>query len=276
MNCTEVKERLSAFCDAELSSDESAQIADHLGSCPDCAQQRNGFESLSVGVRELEISSPPAEIWRQIEEHLDARPEAEPVESGSRNVSAIGPRWSKYRMLRPALAVAALVLVAIGLVTWLAPNSRDVLAADFEQYADQFPRNPDAAQQILLAKYDGRSINLADAVQHVGYRPAVADGMPTEYSVETAYVLKLPCCDCVQTICQRSDGSKIAIFEYGDQQRVTFGDRPENKTQCNGTSCRMVDINEQFAANWQQDGRHISVIGVRDEAELESLVAWLN
>lgn len=275
MNCAEVKDRLSAFHDAALSSEEAAQVADHLGACSDCARQRDGFESLSAGVRELDVPVPPAEIWRQVAEQLD-RPEAEPVERARRNVSTLSPKYSNYGWLRPALAVAALVVVAIGSFTWFAPNNRDVLAADLERYADQFPHNFAAAQKVLIAKYDGRAIELADAVRHVGYRPAVAHQSPAEYSVDSAYVLKMPCCDCLQIICRRSDGSKIAIFEYADPQRVTFGDRPERRSQCDGTNCRMVEINNEYAVKWQQDGRHISVIGVRDKAELEKLVGWLN
>jgi hypothetical protein len=273
MNCTEVKQKLSAFYDAELSSDESEQVANHLHVCQECAQERHGFESLSSGVRRLDVSAPPPGIWRQIQEQLDDRPTVEPA---SGQVSSVGPRWANYR---PVLAIAALVLIAIGLFAyqgWLGSEDNKLLAADFEQYAAEFQRNPDAAQQILLAKYDGRRIDLSDAVQHVGYQPAVAEGLPSEYSLDSVYVLKMPCCDCLQTICQRSDGSKIAIFEYGDDQRVTYGDRPERKTECNGKSCRMVEINEQFAVNWQQDGRHISVVGVRDQEELENLVASLN
>ena len=278
MNCAEVKERLSAFYDAELSSAESAQLASHVDACPNCAQLRHGFQALSAGVRQLGVPAPPSAIWGQIEQQLDAPPKAGPIERTHRMESTIWPRWAQNRVLRPAFALAALVLIAIGLLafeSWFTPGGGNVLAADFALYAEEFSSNPEEAQQLLLAKYDGRQIDLADAVQHVDYRPAAADGMPSGYSLNSVYVLKMPCCDCLQTICQRRDGSRIAIFEYGNQQRVTFGDRPESNMQCNGKSCRMVEVNDQFAVNSEQGGPHISIVGPRDQADIENLVSWL-
>ena len=96
MNCTEVKERLSAYYDAELSPDESTQVANHLDVCDDCAQQRHRFPALTSGVRQRGAAPPPSEIWRQVEEHLDAQPEAVPIERGTQPEKrwAAWPQWA--------------------------------------------------------------------------------------------------------------------------------------------------------------------------------------
>lgn len=279
MNCADVKELLSAYYDAELSSDARTKVAEHLGECSQCAQERSGFEKLSGMVQCLDAPVPPSLTWQQFQDRLDRAPTIEAADRFKRADLMPRPRWIRYRVLRPVLAIAALVLIAVGWMAyenWLAPADHSLLAADMGQYVDEFQRDPDAAQQMLVAKYAGQEIELAEAVQRVGYPPAVAGEMPPAYTLDSVFVLKMPCCNCLQTVCRRSDGSKLAIFEYGDEQPVSFGDRPENTVQCQGMNCRLVEVNEQFAASWKQGGRHISVVGVRDQAEFENLVAWLD
>ena len=111
----------------------------------------------------------------------------------------------------------------------------------------------------------------------VGYRPAVANGLPEGYSVESTYVMTMPCCTCVQCLCKRSDGSTIAIFEHDDEEtKEWFGDRPETLANCGGYRCSVVELEGHIAASWLRGKRHITVVGVRDVAELAELVAWFD
>ncbi len=87
--------------------------------------------------------------------------------------------------------------------------------------------------------------------------------------------MKMPCCTCVQCLCKRSDGSVIAIFEHDDEEMTEwFGDRPAMAANCSGKRCSLVEVNDRIAASWKRDKRHITVVGIRDVAELTELVAW--
>ncbi len=245
MNCADVKDLLSAYYDAELSADVCAEISEHLKCCSECCAEHSGFEQLTDMVQCLATPAPSQLGWQQLQERLDGEPTIDTAERTLRK------SWFGFRVPRPVLAVAALLLVAVGwfaIDTWLAPGSHNLLAADFQQYLSEFEHDPDVAQRELISKYSGEGVDLAQAVQRVSYQPAAAE-LPSAYKLDSMYLLRMPCCDCLQTVCQRSDGSKIVIFEYGEEQPLSLGERTGGMDQCRGKNCCLVQINEQFAEN---------------------------
>jgi hypothetical protein len=94
--------------------------------------------------------------------------------------------------------------------------------------------------------------------------------------MESTNVINMPCCTCVETVCQRSDGSRLVIFEHNDLDPQWFDDRPEIAAHCQGRQCRLVEVNDRLAATWSHDQRHITVIGIQDLDELSQLVAWFD
>jgi len=270
-----VQELLSAYFDDELSSDERTAVAEHLADCEQCSAELAKFERLSGMARELATPMPPAQIWSQLERQLGGTRNEERVQP-SRHLSP----WS--HSIQRMVAVAATILVTAGLgwwgySTWSSHGDHAGFTAEFGHYLDEFARDPAMAQRFLLAKYEGRAVDAQQAVRQVGYRPAVADGVPEGYSVESTYVMKMPCCTCVQCLCNRTDGTTIAIFEHDDEEtREWFGDRPQGSASCNGTICSLVELDQRIAASWKRDKRHLTVVGLRNVAELTDLVAWFD
>lgn len=277
MNCTEVQNLLSAHYDGELDSELETRVAEHVAECAECAQQMSGFEKLTELAGTLPTPAPPENMWAQLNEKLDEQ-------------RAIRSPKHRSRFSFPVpriLAFAATILIAAG-IGWLGyrawfPQSHDEqLAVEFGRYLDVFRNDPEAAQQLLLAKYDGQAVDVrkaADvqrAVERLGYRPVVAETLPEGYSVESTTVMKMPCCTCVKCLCKRSDGSTIAIFEHEDEEPDWFGDRPAISAVCNGRRCNLVELEGRIAASWKHDKRVITVIGLRDVAEVNTLVAWLD
>ncbi len=175
------------------------------------------------------------------------------------------------------VATAALALVATGLV-WLATTSRQTpnhdgeLVADFEQYLQHFTSSPETAQNLLLAKYDGRSVSISEATRQLGYQPAVAVGLPHRYTREALYVLEMPCCKCVQTICRRDDGKMLAIFEQSDEQPAWYGDRTQKDTVCNGCLCSVMEGEQGLVASWKAKKRRLTVVGAQDLEDISDLI----
>jgi hypothetical protein len=268
MDCPEVKELLSAYYDDELPSNQRIAVAEHLAGCGECARELEGFRRLSALAEGLTQPESPAHIWQQLDRQLDVESRTAHERPTFRQPAA-----------RLGLAAAAAILIAVGWFgskTWFEHAAHHQMTAVFAQYLDEFARDPEAAQQILLAKYDSQKVDVEQVARTVGYRPIVAEGMPEGYSIESTYVMKMPCCDCVECLCKRSDGTTIAIFEHDDEDPEWFGDRPETEAICNGTSCTMVELDNQLAARWKQGQRHITVIGARDSAEVDQLVAWFD
>lgn len=230
------------------------------------------FERLSSMANALGTPVPPEQIWSQLEQQLDQQPSA-----GQPATESV--HWARTWSL---LALAATVLVAAG-IAWSTYHSRfthgehDQFTADFGQYLEEFRRDPDAAQQILLAKYEHQLVDPDQAIARVGYRPVVASGLPQGYTLTSTHVMTMPCCTCVQSICKRSDGSTLAVFEHDDEETTEwFGDRPDIMARCNDVQCSLVQLDEQIAASWKHGTRHITLIGVRDVGEVSQMVAWLD
>jgi hypothetical protein len=273
MDCSEAKQLLSAFYDDELPLSQRTAVAEHLARCYDCAREQAGFRRLSAMAAGLAHPEAPAHIWERLEEQLeiDHRNRLERPKFTER----LG--WAKKPTVR--LGLAATVLIAMGwfgYVQWLKHDAHHEMAVVFGQYLTEFDRNPGAAQQMLLARYDGRAIDVEHAVQKVGYRPVIAEGMPEDYVAQTTYVMKMPCCTCVLTHCNRSDGGTIAVFEHDDIDPLWFGDRPKSEANCRGKRCNIVDLGKRLAATWSRGKRQITVVGAEDIKKVEQLVAWFD
>ncbi len=148
--------------------------------------------------------------------------------------------------------------------------------AVFGEYLDRFKSDPHDAQSFLLSQYQHEPVHPQEAVERVGYRPVVADGLPNGYSLVSTHVMKMPCCTCVQCLCQRADGTTLAIFEHDDEELEWFGTRPTVNVTCQSKQCALVELPSSMAASWKSGKRHITVIGAKDVGEVDKLVAWFS
>jgi len=109
MECQICAENLTAYLDAELPQEESAQLASHLESCRPC---REGFDSMVLARQMTDFHLPEIEMqpatWNQIERQIrSVRPARTAVPWPLRS-------WTPV-VARPALARAAVVAI-LGLV----------------------------------------------------------------------------------------------------------------------------------------------------------------
>tara|TARA_R110002072_G_scaffold282552_1_gene445521 strand:+ start:21466 stop:22305 length:840 start_codon:yes stop_codon:yes gene_type:complete len=278
MNCNDTKERLSAFYDAELPEAEAAEVRQHLSSCAECSRQQKAFAGLSGMVQSLPQPPLPTSGWKEMQDQLSSAEVAEPdTDSSPVQPAERRPRMSSRfrRAVMVAATVAAALFVWLGSEYWGGPSRHELMAADFAHYVENLQDNPEAAQRELLSQFNGSEIKPSVAARSVRYQPAAARTLPPDYTLESMYSLKMPCCDCLQTVCRRSDGSRIAIFEYAEEQPATYGNAQQTRMQCRDKSCCLINASEQLAVTWNDGGRQITVAGVRDQSEIETLVAWL-
>ena len=258
MNCSEVQAQLSAYFDGELSGEDDRVVAEHLQDCDARANELAAMQKLSALASKLESPQAP-EMWDALERRLD-----EPPTLAAQRESLLSRHVNLKRL---ALAASLLIVIAIG---YFAMHGRHA-AMDFDAYLTEFQRDPVRADQVLVNHYQGRRVELAEAARELKYQPAVAD-LPPGYSLQTSHLLRMPCCTCVQAVCKRDDGGFVAIIEHEQQQPVQFGDRPLNDTTCNGKDVCLCRIDDRLAATWQNDQRHLTIIGARDEQEVGLLI----
>ena len=289
MKCSDVQDRLSAYYDRELSAESQAKMTRHLAGCESCAAEFAEFKDVTRAVSRMREPKVPSSVWDGLSAEL-ANAELDDSSKQQPASAQQAPRhkWKSSR----ALALAASVLLMLGFGYWMNrgmdhPHSDNHAMTDdhdhsaefvatMDHYLRQLPDDPNAAEQFLLNKYDGQSVNADTAVQLVGYRPAVSEGLPDGYSLASTSVLKMPCCTCVKAVCKRQDGSTLVLFEHDDEKTEWFGQRESNMAMCGDKECCLVDLDSSIAATWKRGSRSLTAVGVRDVEEVNTLVSWLD
>lgn len=264
MNCNEVIPLLSPFHDGELASDERQAVADHIASCAVCSQKLESIRRISDLVEFTSAPEAPRTLLANVEQSLDQR----------RQTAA----WSRFQ-LRPRSAVAILIasaaIVLVGLVVWhLAPgpsHGHEEMVRDFGEFLDAFELGQTNAVEVLPRKYQGTLVSEAAATSALKRDTVARPIVLASHQVTKRYVLKMPCCDCVQTIYARNGQTSIVLFEH-DKEEEWFDARPMVRTECRGKACCLVQLKDGLAATWPVAGGFVTVVGVRDVAELGNLV----
>lgn len=287
MNCSDVSERLSAVYDGELSGTERDAVTEHLSVCMQCASEFSNFESLSHAIRESPLPPVPASVWTGIAAQMSPGATSGPAFGLDGQVAQAGLTQARpaKQVWLPVLALAASILFVLGTGFWFSQRSGNAhlghqhdgeFAAAMDLYLQTLEDDPEGAEQFLLDKYHGKTVDPESAVRLVGYRPAVAQGLPEGYSLTSTSVLDMPCCTCVKAVCKRRDGSTLVLFEHDDEQTAWFGQRPSNMAMCGDTECCLVSLDSSLAATWKRGSRSVTAVGVRDQAEVSKFVSWLD
>ena len=281
MKCHEVQQQLSAYHDGELPDGLRKALTEHISQCGECASLLDEFQSYTDTFKHISQPDVPPSVWSGISRDLEngtTRPEidAPRVEDTSRR------SW----LTTAGLSLAASVLLLLGVGYWMSQHSGHDSGhetghdAEFvmtmDHYLETLAADPDEAEKFLLNRYNGQTVEPEDAVRLVGYRPAVASGLPDNYTLASTSVMKMPCCTCVKAVCKRQDGSTLVLFEHDDEETEWFGDRPSNMATCGDKECCLVNLDESIAATWRRGSRWVTAVGVRDEAEVSELVTWLD
>ena len=265
MQCQQVRELLSAFYDEELPPDQASAVAAHIAGCAACAAELATFHKLSDLTGRLDDPQPPRHAWPRIAAQL-------PATSVADEPPVLRPRRSSRALLA---MIAALLLVGLAWVNTHWHDHRDhELVENFSRFLDTFEESPDAAVEDLIHHYSGRPIEIADAARELKYRPVVANGLPADYELAQACLLKMPCCPCLEACYHRKTGGMLCVFEHDNDQPAWFTNRESSTAMCSGKATRLVSVDGLLAATWPaQKRRHITVIGAKDVEEVARLVA---
>ncbi len=270
MNCSDVYKQLSAYFDGELPLAERPQMAAHLSSCSECNARLGQFETLSTMAKRLPEPAAP-NFWASIERELGNMPSPAP------NPATIGIEWRR-RLQRRVLAVAgvaaALILAAVLSYPYLqSPKKSAEMAMNLTGYIEAFHKDPEQAQQSLLAKYKSQAVQPDEVVTLIHYKLLAPEKLPSGLTRTAMYEIDMPCCKCVESVYRRADGRMLAVFEHADKEPASFGDRPTVNAQCHGKDVGLVHCDGQLCANWKEQERFVTVIGANELAEVDEIVA---
>lgn len=268
MKCTEIQELLSAYYDNELAPELRTQVDAHIGECVNCSTELAGFEKLSSLAASLDAPETPASVWSAVAQELD-----ENNDSGQVEIAKQATNINRTPLLKYAAALAATLL--IGFVGFQLLFHGDHDHKEMAEAMEYVAANSDAdgITTHLLNKYGGGEISADNAITQVGYRPIASKGLPVGYTVESIQVLNMPCCKCTQTACRRPDNSRFFIFEHDNEETGWFEHRNKRQCNCGGKDCQVVELDNRLVATYEKDNRHVTLLGVRDEEEIELLVS---
>ncbi len=167
MECSSLREKLSAFVDEQLAPEEKKAVQDHLDACPECVRHLEDLRKTITFVRELEGVEPPSWFAREVMSKV--REEAGPSRGILRKL--FYPLHIKIPL--EAAAAVAIVVTAFYVyravlpdatfqkpapVTGLsAPAERDDMAAGQKEETGESLAVPPAVREERLRKADRES-----------------------------------------------------------------------------------------------------------------------
>lgn len=272
MDCTQAQQLLSAYFDDELPSDSRQDVATHLASCRICSMHLDDFTTLSRTAKQLTHPLPLAVDWREVEPLLVQQS----VDDESDRTPMIQWLFRRKSAIRYCLTAAAgiMLLTAVAVQMRRADQQHDHHLAAFERYLVDYGRDSAAAQRGLLSSFRNTRVTPDEAMHLVGYRPTASLGLPDGYELRDTHAIEMPCCTCIHCVCVRADGSTFAIIEHPVHDHDWFGQRKPNVTKCSGKQCNLYEFGTHLAVAWEHGNRHMTLVGARDQAEIETLIAW--
>lgn len=140
MDCADVRKKLSAYLDDELSFRDRELVEKHLGVCSSCADEKGNILKISFlmdGIETEDIS--PFFVER--------------VLAGTK---ADSDTSRKLRFLRPALAGLGIIVVLLaGVLEFKDPNRNEKVAYEYLKNFDDFP--PDSFSYIFISSLKGEA-----------------------------------------------------------------------------------------------------------------------
>ena len=265
MDCNEVKSLLSLFHDGELAPEERRLVAEHIASCASCSQQLESIRRISNLVDTTPVPDVPDTLLARIERSLISH-------------GRIAARSGFSLRSRSAVAIltASVAIVLVGLLVWrFAPgpsHGHEEMVQVFGEFLDAYEQGQTSAVEVLPRKYQGTLVNEAAATSALKRETIARPVVLANHQATKRYLLKMPCCECVQTIYSCNSKTSFVLFEHEKEQAEWFDARPMIRAECRGKACCVIQLKVGVAATWPVDGGFVTVVGVRDVEELGSLV----
>jgi len=308
MNCKLARVLMSAYFDSELNSvasESQNEVRDHIAACQTCAEELHSFEQLHqlAASQKANQLTPPS--WESITARLSDSSSAAFAEgtdhastSGTKSVASDLLHKTTYRYaLGGLLALAASALLFFTLREshqneGASPSQASVATINLQPLMELFGTDADKAIASLVSQLPSVDVPLADVEAAFG-RPTFAqtsaskNSLPGNAQLVSTKLLQFPYCKCpkgactcgpggctcIACLCERPDGSTYLVLELCKSQSITFGDLPVQLVKRGDRDIQQVEAEGTTAISWEQKGERLTAIGLRNDAEIETLLA---
>ena len=216
MTCDGIRERLGAYLDGEVSSEEGARVREHLGACTACSAELEDLRLLANGLVAGGRAAVPQELWPSIENRLD------------RNAAGFGSvrrLWARSPFAR-RFAAAALFALAVGAIGFgLFPWDRAASATeiDFSVLLDGLSFDVDAAFTQFVEQHSGEESSIEQAMQFASaLNFAIPPELPGGFRLKAVFILRIGAQPGVATRYDR-EGEFLAAIFHPPVRKEDFG-----------------------------------------------------
>jgi peroxiredoxin len=239
--CFRIIRRLPAYCEGEISTNESARIEAHLDECPGCRERARQIRQRIDLMRQAPLLDPPDRLWRVIAGELSLdkwHMPAGDVSPGRRLV------FGQMRFLRPAVIAAAIFIIgaALLLASRYGPppgaregelNLADYLdlvgtAAAAEPALSEFPAAPGFAE-----------VSWPEAKATIGFPAVAPEILPGGYKLTTVRLYNLRSLRALQ-FKYRSEKDGLCVFQLASGSKLSFGEQASEQYLADGIFCRRM------------------------------------
>lgn len=265
MDCQRAKSLLSPLIDGELPVDERVAVLGHIESCADCRSTYDAFRSLSDVAGSLDAPL-ATDQWDAIEARLTERESVSPASHRR--------RWpSRRSLVWVGVSLAAVLLLAIW-SPWRQEEHH--VEVDLAPFLARFSADPESAARELRDDYANQPVEVADLGRFVGFKPIATESLPTGHSLAGCWVVRMPCCDCVQCVYTKPNGSTLVLFEHDEREPFEFGKRVAESIECGDEACRMLSFDDRLITSWDANGHHATLVGTDDLDEAAAVIRHLS
>lgn len=259
MDCQDVSSLMSAYYDDELRADTRMAVEAHLHSCPRCSAELESFRRLSQFAAQWAAPSDEGALLRP----GGVAPRSADISNGPTARHSISIRWAAILIL---LGVAA----PIAFFSRHRPHAHS--AGEFEAFLETFHTSPETSDDFLARMFHGRLVETTTAEMFLKYRPAIARGVPEGYLVSSAYVVKMPCCTCLQVNLKGDNGRRLVLFEHDSLEKEWFEGRPTITAISQAGPTQLTQVEDALAASCGLERRRLTLVGARDLSEVDELL----
>ncbi len=221
MCCEQIERQLGRYVDEELSAAERSQVEAHLDFCSSCRTELQELRELVGQIARPMSVSVPDSLWGRIERRLDPSP-----------LAGLQPRpMRRWRLLRARWAIAAGVLLAVGLGLFGLSSLESTAHAstvDFGMLLDALPLDAKKAFRKFLVRYDAKPTTPAAARRIASGlnfdTPAI---LPGGFRLQSVHELRIGGSTGIAVAYDR-DGEFLAAVFHPPMKHEKFGSHENN------------------------------------------------
>jgi len=210
MECQNIKDKLGAFFDGELTGAEREQVEHHLTGCPACQEELMVLRRLNKVSCEMQVFEPDEAYWANLPNRITSQLTTRPAATLLESIRAISRNWGMMFRLAGAMATAVIIFVVARNVMMpdreMTPKTVNFLAEDISLSA-QKDDSSNFGDEILVEK---PTTQPKKPVERMGR------GQSSESDYETAKKLIAESNQLKQT--RDSEAARTQLFE-NDQPR---------------------------------------------------------